>query len=122
MNPKVEVTNWDCPDVVHELLVQVRDFLRTKIPDPPNGIQGPHWYQASLRDGLWVLEFKGKSPNDGHEATWIEADLKEMVLILIERKNGRRTSMDFSLYEEDCFERLANATRDAALGKFSSSY
>ena len=52
------------------------------------------------------------------EATWIEINLEYMEITMAERKNGQTSRMDFSLYEEDCFERLADVARDAALGKF----
>jgi len=119
MKTRVEVTEVDLtpPDEAQELLTQVRDYLREKLPCSP-GLLGPHWYQSSLRDGFWILEFDGRSPNDGHEATWIEVDFEYMEITIADRRSGRTARMDFSLYEEDCFERLANATRDAAMGKF----
>ena len=98
-------------DTTQELLIQVRDFLRDH--DVP--FLGPYWYHRFT----WVLELEGKSPNNGHEATWIEVDLDEYMEITIAVRSSDKTSrMDFSLYEADCFERLADAARNAALGKF----
>lgn len=97
------------PDIVQELLIQVRDYLRNKLLQ----FNGPYWYRE-----FWILELEGKSPNNGHEATWIETDFEYMEITFAERKSGKTSRMDFSLYEEDCFERLANVARDATMGKF----
>ena len=101
----------DRMDSQEELLGEVHDFLRKRfsyyLP-----INGPMWHRDR-----WILEFEGKSPRYGHEAIWIEVDFEFMEITLCERNEGKTSRMDFSLYDEDCFERLANITRDAALGK-----
>lgn len=102
----------DHMDSQEELLGEVCEFLRKRYSHyfP---INGPMWYRDR-----WILEYEGKSPREAHEAIWVEVDFEYMEITLRERKNGKSSSMDFSLYEEDCFERLANVARDAALGKF----
>ena len=98
-------------DEAQELLIQVRDFLREKLFHPK--FLGPYWYQE-----FWVLELEGKSPSAGHDAVWIQVNLEDIEITIAERKNGRTSRMDLNLYEEDCFERLANATKDIMLGKW----
>lgn len=94
-----------------EILCQVRDFLRNE--DVGAKVTGP-WSRKNRHQPHIILN--DMHPDDVHNALWIEVDLKLMEISLIERNLGKTSYLDLSLYEEDCFERLANAARNAAMG------
>ncbi len=87
------------PDIEKELLIQIVDLLRKEHLK----FNGPFW---SAHKG-WYASYDGTNPDHVHEAVWISVELEEYQEITYhERYNGKSSTMDFKLHEEDCFERL----------------
>lgn len=86
-------------EIEKELLIQIVDLLRENYLS----FNGPFW---SSTKG-WYVSHNGTNPDYVHEVVWVSVDLEEYQEITYnERRNGKTSSMDFKLFEEDCFERL----------------
>jgi len=101
------------PDIIKELLIQIRDILRSECLQ----FNGPYWSEGRRRVGNkgWYISAYNRNPDYVHEATWIVVDEDFGQTILCTRHNGRTSYIDFSLYEENCFERLVEAARKTVL-------